>query len=168
MKRWLPIGTSLVIFTLLLIFFNQEKDYDMTLRIGENSFIDNVNIVQKKDGVVKLALIAEKAIFINDYDVELNKLSIEFPEKGLTLTANNGIYNIEKRNLKISGNISAYTKDYQIIADTVLWDSAKNEIVSDKKIKIIGKKFFAEGDSIEATADKATLRNNVKAIFYGK
>jgi LPS export ABC transporter protein LptC len=168
MKRWLPIGASLVILALFLIFLNQEKDYDIKSAISENAFMDNVSIIQRKEGAIKLALSAEKAIFVTNHDIELNKLSMEFPEKGLILNANSGIYNIETKNLKIDGTINARTKDYQVIADTILWDSTKNEIVSNKKIKIIGKKFFAEGDSLEATADRATLKRNVKAIFHGK
>jgi lipopolysaccharide export system protein LptC len=130
--------------------------------------MDGVSITQRKEGVVKWILNAEKAMFLTDNDVKLDKLKIIFPEKELTLTSNGGMYDIEKRNLKIDGNINASTKDYEIVATTLFWDSSKNEILSDEKVKIRGKKFFAEGDTLTATADKATLNKNVKAVFYGK
>lgn len=168
MKRWIPAIAFLICLSFFFIFFERERGYDIGFKISENSFMDDVKIIQNREGTTKLTLSAEKAIFVTDNDIKLDKLTMTFPERDLTLTAKGGIYNLKKRDLKIDGDINAYTKDYQIIADTILWDSSKNGIISDKKIKIVGKKFIAEGDSLEATADNATLRRNVKAVFYGK
>lgn len=138
------------------------------LNLGGSSYMDNVSIVQKRAGVVKWLLNSQKATFLNENDVKLSAVSISFPEKGLTLTSESGEYDIEKRNLKIENNIKAATKDYDIVASSLFWDASKNEILSDEKVQIIGKKFLVEGDNLTATADSATLNRNVKAIFYGK
>jgi lipopolysaccharide assembly outer membrane protein LptD (OstA) len=130
--------------------------------------MDEVSITHKKAGLVKWILNSEKAVFLTNNDVKLDNLKIIFPEKDLTLTSNGGMYDIENRNLKIDGNINAFTKDYEIVANTLFWDSSKNEILSDERVQIVGKKFFAEGDNLTATPDKATLNKNVKAVFYGK
>ncbi len=154
--------------TVLIVYLNQEKDAKVKLRLGDNSYMDEVSITQKKAGRIKWILNSEKAVFLTDNDIKLNNLKIIFPEKELTLTSNGGMYNIESRNLKIDGNINAFTKDYRIVASTLFWDSSKNEVFSDKKVQLVGKKFFAEGDTMTATTDKATLNKNVKAVFYGK
>jgi len=168
MKKLLFIGASLLLLSVLIVYLNQEKDMKVKLRLGDNSYMDDVSIIQKKEGIVKWILNAKKAVFLTSNDVKLDSLKIIFPEKELTLTSNGGMYDIENRNLKIDGNINAFTKDYEIVANTLLWDSSKNEILSEEKVQIMGKKFFAEGDNLTATTDKATLNKNVKAVFYGK
>lgn len=154
--------------TVSIVYLNQEKDAKIKLRLGDNSYMDEVSITQKKAGLVKWILNSEKAVFLTNNDIKLDNLKIIFPEKELTLVSNGGIYDIESRNLKIDGNINAFTRDYEIVASTLFWDSSKNEILSDKKVQIVGKRFFAEGDTMTATTDKATLNKNVKAVFYGK
>lgn len=168
MKKKLFICAFLFLLTVLIVYLNQEKDAKIKLRLGDNSYMDEVSITQKKAGLVKWILNSEKAVFLTNNDIKLDNLKIIFPEKELTLTSNGGMYDIENRNLKIEGNISAFTKDYEIVASTLFWDSSKNEILSDERVQIIGKRFFAEGDTMTATTDKATLNKNVKAVFYGK
>lgn len=168
MKKMLFVAVSLFLLSVLAVYLNQEKDARVKLRLGDNSYMDDVSITQKKEGIVKWILRAEKAVFVTNNDVKLDSLKIIFPEKELTLTSNGGMYDIDNRNLKIDGNINASTKDYEIVANTLFWDSSKNEILSDEKVQIVGKKFFAEGDNLTATTDKATLNKNVKAVFYGK
>lgn len=168
MKRLLFAAASIFLMSVLIIYLNQEKDTKLKLRPGEDSYMDNVSIVQKRQGIVKWMLNAERALFVTGNDIKLDRLKIIFPEKELTLTASQGMYDIDTRNLKIDSNINAFTKDYEIVATTLFWDSSKNEIFSGEKVRIVGKKFSAEGETLTATADKARLSKNVKAVFYGK
>lgn len=168
MKKLMFTISSLSLLIALIVYLNQEKEAKFKLNVSDNSYMNDVSITQKKDGMVKLELNAKKAVFITSSDVTLTDLKIVLPEKSLTLTSKEGMYNIESRNLKISENITASTKDYDIVADTLFWDSAKNEIFSDKRVQITGKNFFAEGDNLTATSDKTILNKNVKAVFYGK
>lgn len=164
-------GFIIVFFIFLLwlvLYADYEKDYAVKVRISESSFMDNVSITQRKNGIAKLFLNAEKAVFTSEDEVQLNGLKMTFPEKDLTLSSSSGLYNLKTKDLKINGDIKAYTKDFEIFADNLLWDSSRNEITSNKRIRIVGKNFSAEGDFLEAISDKATLRENVRAIFYGK
>jgi LPS export ABC transporter protein LptC len=168
MKKILFLSVAVFLFTILAVYLNQDKDAVTKLRLGDNSYMDDVRITQKKEGVIKWILGAKKAVFVTSNDVKLADLKITFPEKELVLTSNEGMYDMESRNLKIEGNIKASTKDYDIVATTLFWDSTKNEVFSDEKVYIVGKKFFVEGDNLTATADKARLDKNVKAVFYEK
>lgn len=168
MKKALFLLVFLFFFAVIAIYSAREGDMKTGLRLGSNSYMDDVVIVQKKEGAVKWILSSRKAVFVTDKDVKLTALKIIFPEKELTLTSDGGMYDIDKRDLKIEDNIKASTKDYDIVASTLFWDSAKNELLSDRKVQIIGKKFHVEGDNLTATTDKAKLNENVKAVFYGK
>ena len=168
MKKILFVAASVFLFYVLAILFNQEKDLKVRVGLGDNSYMDEVTITQKKEGVINWIIDARKALFLSETDISLNDLKIVFPEKELTLTSEGGLYDVRGRTLKMDGNIRASAKDYDIIARSLFWDSSTNEITSDSRVQIRGKRFFVEGDRLTATSDKAKLTNNVKAVFDGK
>ncbi len=156
----------MVFFAVIALLLEREGEFKPKVNLSENSYMDDVNITQRKDGVVKWIMASKRAIFVNDNDVKLLGLKITFPEKELVLNSDGGLYDIEKRNLKIEGHIKASTKDYDIVTNQLFWDAEKDWLFSDQRVQIIGKKFYVEGDDLNATNDKATLNKNVKAIFY--
>ena len=168
MKKILFVFASVFLFYVLAIYLNQEKDPRVRIGMGHNSYMDDVTIAQKKEGVVRWIINAKRALFLTETDISLKDLKIVFPEKELTLTSEGGLYDVRDRTLKIDGNIKASTKDYDITARSLFWDPATNEITSDARVQIKGKRFFVEGDTLAATSDKARLTNNVRAVFDGK
>jgi LPS export ABC transporter protein LptC len=168
MKKVLFLLSGVGLLAILTLFFFQDSDIKGRVRIGENSYMEDVSITQKKGGGTSFVVDAKKAVFMTASDVQLTALKIFFPEKALTLTAENGLYNTESKDLKIEGNIRAVTKDYDIVTTKLHWDATKNLLVSDDKVSIVGKRFYVEGESLTATTDTATLHKNVKAVFNGK
>lgn len=168
MKNFLFFLAAGALFGVVAFFLNQEGDVRAKLVLAEQSYMEDVSIVQRREGVVKWMLSAKKAVFLPDDDVKLADLQIRFPEKDLILRSSDGIYNTESRNLKIDGEITASTKSYNIHAKTLFWDAKKNEIVSDQPIQIVGQGFTVDGDDLVATTDRAKLQNNVRAVFNGK
>ena len=151
-------------------YYFQDGDFRPNYKLSDNSYMEKVNIIQKKAGVTRIVVNAEKAVFETDTDVKLLALNLFFPEKGLTLTAETGYYNAKTKDVVIEGDIKANTKGYDIVTNRLHWDAAKSELVSDDKVVITGRSrsFYMEGDKLSAHGDKATLRRNVKAIFKGK
>ncbi|MFO0752633.1 MAG: LPS export ABC transporter periplasmic protein LptC [Thermodesulfovibrionales bacterium] len=168
MKKALFLLALLLFVGVLAIYSYKEGDMKAKVRLGESSFMDDIRITQKKEGAVKWIVQSKKAVFVTDNEVKLTSVQIRFPEKDLSLTSERGAYDIGRRNLTIEGNIRASTKDYDIIASTLFWDSSKDEILSDREVRIVGKRFFVEGGALVATADSARLHNKVKAVFNGK
>ena len=166
MKKIVFLFVFVCFFAVIALLYDKEGDFKPKVNLTENSYMDDVSIVQRKQGVIKWSLGSKKAIFLNENDVKLVGLTITFPEKELTLTSDGGLYDIGKRNLKIDGHICASTKDYDIVCPTLFWDASKNELTTDQRVHIIGKRFDVEGDDLNATNDKATLNKNVKATFY--
>jgi LPS export ABC transporter protein LptC len=168
MKKVLFLLSVVGLLAILTLFFFQDSDIKGRLHLGDNSYMEDVSIVQKKGGVTSFVVNAQKAVFVTASDVQLTALNIFFPEKALTLTSESGVYNTESRDLKIEGNIKATTKDYDIVTTKLRWDAAKNQLFSDDKVTIVGKRFYVEGEDLTATNDTATLHKNVKAVFNGK
>ncbi len=127
--------------------------------------MDDITIIHRKEGIIKWMVDAKKAVFANANEVTLQGLKITFPEKKLVLNSDSGVYNPTTQGIKIEGNIKAETNNYAINALNLSWDPVKNELSSDRKIQIVGKEFVIEGDELSASADKAKLNSNIKAIF---
>lgn len=168
MKKLSFAAAALMLLSVLVFYLSQDKDAKVKLRLEDNSYMDDVRITQKKEGAVKWVLDAKKAVFLTANDIKLETMKIFFPEKELVLTSNSGLYDVDNKSLKIQDNIKASTKDYDITATTLFWDSSRNELLSDEQVQITGKRFFAVGDTMTATTDKAILNKNVKAVFHGK
>ena len=168
MKKVLFLLSGVGLLAILTLFFFQDSDIKGRVHIGENSYMEDVSISQKKGGVTSFTVSAQKAVFLTATEVKLTALKVFFPEKSLTLTSDSGSYNTESKDIRIEGNIKASTKDYDIITTRLHWDPAKNVLLSDDRVRIVGKKFYLEGDGLTATTDAATLHKNVKAVFDGK
>jgi len=168
MKKVLFLLSGIGLLAILTIYFFQDSDVRGRVRLGDNSYMEDVGIVQKKGGATNFVLHAEKAVFLTAQEVKLTALKIDFPAKDLKLTSESGTYNTESKNLKIEGNIKATTKDYDIMTRKLRWDAAKNELFSDDKVKIVSKKFYVEGEDLSASGSTATLHKNVRAVFNGK
>jgi LPS export ABC transporter protein LptC len=170
MKKVLFLLSGVGLLAILTLYFFQDSDMKTKLKLGDNSYMEDVGIVQKKGGATSFTLSAQRAVFVTGQDVQLTALRIFFPAKDLTLTSDSGTYNTESKDLKIEGNIKAATKDYDILTRKLRWDATKNELFSDNKVTIVGKsrKFYVEGEDLTATGDTATLHKNVKAVFNGK
>lgn len=170
MKKVLFLLSGVGLLAILTLYFFQDSDVKGRLRLGDNSYMEDVSIVQKKEGATSFTLNAQKAVFMTAQDVQLTVLKIFFPAKDLILTSESGIYNTETKDLKIEGNIKAATKDYDILTKKLRWDATKNELFSDDKVTIVGKSknFHIEGEDLTAAGDIATLHKNVKAVFNGR
>lgn len=165
MRRLLFLVSAVVFLAVLGIYMGMEKDTAPVIRFSGTSFMEGVRIAHVTGGSLKWELQAEKAIFVNKEDVKLEGIRIRFPEKNLTLSSEEGLYKVESRDLSILGNIRASTGDYDIVAEQLNWDAARNELVSDKKVTIKAQTFMVEGDTLKANAEGAELKNNVKAVF---
>jgi LPS export ABC transporter protein LptC len=170
MKKALFVLAAMGVLAVITFYYFQESDYKPKFRLSENSFMENVFIIQKKAGVTRLEVKAEKAIFETETEIKLVALNAYYPEKELTLTSETGNYNTETQNLVIEGDIKAQTKGFDIVTNKLYWDGKKAELLSEDKVVIVGKEkgIYIEGDKLTAHDNKATLRNHVKAIFKGK
>jgi len=166
-------GHLLFILSLFLVmvsfYFLTSHDGILNPKItyGDNSFMEDIVIEQKKAGSLNWRLEAKKAIHITNDDIKLDNIAIILPGKDLKINAETAYYNLKTKDFKIPNEVSVYAKDYEIKGAGIYWDSNTNTLKSQKDIKIIGKGFTLEGNSLIATKDKAMLEHNVKAVFYG-
>lgn len=167
MKKVFLALSCLALGLVLYFFLNGDREAGHKLKLGPAAYMEDVGITQRKGEEVSWTLRAKRADFLTGKDVRLTELEVRFPERGLVLTSQNATYDIDKKDFTIEGNVTASTRDFSFVAPALSWDSAQNELTSDSRVIIVGKKFSIEGEGLKATPDKATLQNKVKAVFGG-
>lgn len=173
--RLYPVGKKILlglIFTgILSIFFvfYGDRDYRKGITISRtNSYIEGLKIISKKNGSDAWVMTAQKADFTKDETIaRMNSVTIDITSEGVVLNADNGIYNINTRDLHLENNITIRRKDSVISARDLSWNPSSGILSSTDKIRMEGNKFQVEGEGFTATNDsKITLKRNVKAIFF--
>jgi hypothetical protein len=69
MKKVLFLLSGVGLLAILTLYFFQDSDVKGRLRLGDNSYMEDVSIVQKKEGATSFTLNAQKAVFMTAQDV---------------------------------------------------------------------------------------------------
>lgn len=171
MRKFLLILSILSIGIILIIIFNYlEKDESVKLKISmESSVFKEVNFIQKKETQQKFKFYAQEAFMSEDGKIlDLNNLTMIFPEKEFEVIAKKGVYYTETGDVYLSKEIEGVSKDYKIYGSEAFWNGKERFLYSEKPIKIVGNKFSIEGNAGIATADFIELKKGVTAIVYFK
>ncbi|MBI4691679.1 MAG: LPS export ABC transporter periplasmic protein LptC [Nitrospirae bacterium] len=167
-KKLLFVFSSLSIVLLLTLFLKNNRDPEKDLLLKNNSFIEGLRIIHKRDGNIIWTLNAKRADIIgNDDKARLSDVVMMIESKGMAIHAGSGLYDIPNRNLTLNGRITADAKDYTIVCDSVDWNNSTEEIKTKGDVRFESKKFNVEGIGMEAdSAQRLRIFKNVKAIFY--
>lgn len=164
------LWTAALLLISALLFFNAAGREHKSAVIDRrtNSYMEGIRVINKDNGATSWVITADKAEFAEDEtSARMDSVVIDMVDKGITLNADNGIYNINTKNLRLDDNIRVKTKDYTVYAKGISWNPGKEILTSDNKILVEGKKFKIEGEGINASeGHKIRLMKNVKASFF--
>jgi LPS export ABC transporter protein LptC len=161
--------TGLVCVFLLSIFFllMTGKESPVDLRVTGSSFLEDIRILQKKNGMTVWTLTAEKADFPEGEDkAELHAISLALPENNLMLHADKGTYSFSEESFTTDTLVEARAENYRITADSLNLDVSSGNIQTEGRVRLEGKRFSVEGQGMQAGKEKKVrIFNDVKAIF---
>ncbi len=169
MKKFVMIGLSVLLFSSLFLMLRTGKENIGDFQIKKrNSFIEDIKILQKKNGVTVWTLTASKADFTGSEDkAELSNINMVIQENGVVLQADKGVYNLSDRSFTTDSIVKAESKNYKIKADSIDYEVTSGKIETDGRIKVEGKGFRVEGKGMKADAEqKVRILNDVKATFH--
>ncbi|OGW56908.1 MAG: LPS export ABC transporter periplasmic protein LptC [Nitrospirae bacterium RBG_16_43_8] len=168
MKKKVLLLISLLLLSLVFLFFGNNKGLKKSLPFKGGSFIEGLKIIHKKNGTSMWTLNASRADIIEGSDrVKLNDVVLTIENKEMTIYSPEGFYNMESRDLTLNGKIKAVSKGYTITTESVEWNQSRGEIVTKEAVKIESKKFNVEGVGMEADSEqKVRILKNVKATFF--
>lgn len=132
------------------------------------SFMEDIRVVNRGAGSDRWTLEAQKVeIPTNGKASSLTSVQITLPEHEMDVKSEAGIYDLESRDLTLTGNIEARTDYFVLTTDSIHFKSETGELTSRDRVVLKGSSFRIEGDGLYANGDKkVTLKSNVKATFF--
>jgi lipopolysaccharide assembly outer membrane protein LptD (OstA) len=168
MKKGLMIGLSVLLFVALLIVLKAGRENGGDIQVKGSSFLENLTIVQKKDGQPLWTLTASRADFKENEDkAELSDINLVMEKDHVTLQADKGLYDLSGRSFTTDSAVKAMSRDYRITADSIDYEVASGMIQTQGRIHLESKGFGVEGEGMKSEADhKVRILNDVKATFH--
>jgi LPS export ABC transporter protein LptC len=167
LNKILFVAVTLASLALFFYITRSEKATGPVLEVKGNSFVDGLRVVNRKDGLTEWVLLANRADMSRDgKEARLTGIEMQLESQGITIRAEQGLYNMETKQVSVARNVSARSKKYFITADRANIDS-RGSLETSGAVKIEGAKFMIEGKGMEADNIKQKVRilKNVKATF---
>jgi LPS export ABC transporter protein LptC len=132
------------------------------------SFMEDIRVVNKGTGRDNWTLDAQKVEIPPDGKASrLSLVTITLPEHQMDVKSEAGIYDLESRDLTLTGNIEAKTDNYVLMTDSIHLKSKTGELTSPDRVVLEGSSFRIEGDGFHTNGSKkVTFNRNVKATFF--
>ena len=159
---------SFLLFCLFFYMVEGEKANKLDVHLQGSSFFEGIRIVQKKDGVQSWVLTAKRADISKKGDeANLTDIKVEVKDKGVTIYADKGLYNMDTKKMSIEGPITAKNDEYSITTGQGEIDSSSGVLKTDEDVHIKGKKFVLQGKGMEIKNNEQKVRilKDVKATF---
>ena len=162
------IGLSVLLFVALFIVLKAGRENGVDIQVKGSSFLENLTIVQKKDGQPLRTLTASRADFKENEDkAELSDINLVMEKDHVTLQADKGLYDLSGRSFTTDSAVKAMSRDYRITADSIDYEVASGMIQTQGRIRLESKGFGVEGEGMKSEADhKVRILNDVKATFH--
>ena len=168
MKKSLLVFASILLFSLLFYMVGGEKDSKLNIHLKGESFLEGLKIIQKRNGVQDWVLNAKRADISKDgNEANLTDIKMEVKNKGITIFAEKGLYNMNTKKISVEGPITAKNNNYSITTEQVEIDNDAGLLTTGKDVYIVGKKFTLQGKGMEVNNNEQKVRimKDVKATF---
>jgi LPS export ABC transporter protein LptC len=165
MHKLLLLAAVIVLITVLMYAPGKQSGHEQVASPG--SFMEDVRVVNMKDGVHRWSLSTDRTVLSEDGSLaRMMRVTLKLPSEEMTVRADSGLYDTDSNDLSLSGNISAETNNYTIRTESVLLRSKNEEISSDDDVVIEGDGFRIEGKGLSAANKTVRLLRDVKAVFF--
>ena len=168
MKKSLLVLASFLLFSVFFFMVEGEKASKLDIHLKGASFLEGLKIIQRKNGVQNWILTAKRADISKDgNEANLTDIEMEVKNKGITIFAQKGLYNLNTKKISIEGPITAKGNTYSITTEQIEVDSDAGLLTTGKDVHIEGKKFTLQGKGMEINNNEQKVRimKDVKATF---
>ncbi len=167
MNRVLLILISFLLISGLFLAFKSGKENIGDIRTKSSSSIEDLKIIQKKNGNTLWTLTAKNADIIEKESMaELKDITLVLSQQDVSIHAGKGIYNFKDKSFTTDSAVKAEGKKYKILADSIDYEISSGDIKTDGEIKVEGKGFSIEGKGLQTESNqKVRVLKDVKATF---
>jgi LPS export ABC transporter protein LptC len=169
MGRILLVILSLTLFSLVFFMVRGDKESKLGVLLKGDSFIEGLKIVHRQNGSKDWVLTAKRADIDEKGDKALlSDMEMTIANKGITMYADKGSYDMNTRHLTVDGKAVAKGDSYSISSEGVEFDGAGGGLKADGGVRIEARKFNVQGIGMDAdnTGQTVRIRKDVKAIFH--
>jgi LPS export ABC transporter protein LptC len=169
MRGFLLVILSLTLFSLFFFMLRNDKEAKPGVLMKGNSFIEGLKIVHRKNGTKDWVLTANRADIDEKGDrALLSGMEMKLMDKGITVYADKGSYDMNTRHLTVDGKAIAKGDSYSISSEGVEFDGAGGGLKADGRVRIESRKFDVQGTGMDAdnTGQTVRIRKDVKAVFH--
>lgn len=145
-----------------------EKEAKPQIQLMGDSFFEGLKIVNRKNGATDWILWAKRA----DMDSAgkralLSGIEMKLQSQDMTILADQGVYDIETRQVSVEGVLHASSNNFALTTDKVRIDGSGGYFDTDGDVQIKGRKFKLEGKGMQADNKdhKVRILKDVKATF---
>lgn len=167
MKKAILIVISIIFLFTLVILIKTGKEGDVRVSLKNDSTIEDIKILQKRNNETTWVLTASKADLIGDIDkAELKDVKIYFEKDGVMFYAKDGLYDLKTKSFTTDSIVNAESKDLKITANAIDYNINDRKLKTDGKVKVSGKNFEIDGvGMVTEKNQKVILEKDVTAIF---
>ncbi len=169
MKKSVLIILSITLFSLLIYMMKGEKIAQTGSLQKGDSYIEGLRLLHRQNGALDWILTAGRADIGGKGDkAYLSGIEMKIEDKGITVYADKGVYDMNARNLVVDGKVVAKADSYSITTEGVKFDNAGQMLRTGGRVRLEARKFSVEGTGMEADniAQKVKILKDVKAVFY--
>jgi LPS export ABC transporter protein LptC len=169
MKKSLLVVLSIALFSLLFFMIKGERGTKTDVLKKGESYIEGLRLVHRQNGNRDWTLTARRADISDKGDkAYLSGIEMNIENKGITVYADKGLYDMNARDLSVDGKVIAKGDSYSITSEGARFDGASGMLKADGGVKIEAKRFSIQGTGMEAdnTAQTVRILKDVKAVFY--
>ncbi|NWF98204.1 MAG: LPS export ABC transporter periplasmic protein LptC [Nitrospirae bacterium] len=167
MSKVLLILISLLLISSLFLAFKTGKDNIGDIRTKSSSSIEDLKIIQKKNGNTLWMLTAKNADIIEKENIaELKDITLVLSQQDVSIIASKGVYDFKDKSFTTDKAVKAVGKNYKILADSIEYEIKSGDMKTDGEIRVEGKGFSIEGKGLQTEANqKVRVLKDVKATF---
>lgn len=178
-KFLLLISLSLIILITVFIVKNRNKfqnslDIELT-KTGIDISIQNLHLIEEKEGIKQWVLNADKAEVVNSKKItRLTNVQIDFFQKSgshISVVADKGIIQNDSKDIEVEGNVKIINQEgYMLKTDNLKWISKQNAIRIDNAIEISGTDLSITGAGMRVNVETEVVEiyGGVRVLYYGK
>lgn len=166
MKKGLFAGVLCVLLGSILVL-RGEREFPDQARADIKSFLEDVTIVQSREGAAVWTLTAKRAdVFEEQGKASLRAIALTIPDNNLTLYADGGTYDFTTKSFSTASIVEAKGDGYRITAESLDVDLSSGVIHTQGPIRLDGKRFSLEGRGMEASrGETVRIAGDVRATF---
>lgn len=166
MKRKAYLLAALVLAAGLAAAMMQgaERQASITIEAIKNSEILGLRVVNRKSGEEAWTFRSERAMLADENSLAyLTNVNVYFPKNDIKVVSDAGVYDMDTKDLALSGNVMADTGRYVLMTNTISLEG-ENDIYTDDGIHVIGNDMDIVGQGLRTDLE-TWVTKNVTATF---